>query len=801
VSRVYYIHDARGERELAEADLPLAVGGRNGGDVVIAGVDDDRVLAYIALSEGHAYIQPAEGSDGLYHNHERVTESRWLKSGDRLQAGESIFNWMVQGDQVIISVQRHVPARATVPPLQPPPVTAAPARDLPLVDNAAGHGGRSGTAVRAVALLFLLLALAAVFVLVATPVAVSITPAPDSQSLDGFPPPVRIGSRQLVLPGRYTVTAAREGYRPLQETVDVGRDGFLEFAFRLEELPGRVTVTLTPGVPYQLFVDGQETDMEPPGVAALARGVRRLRIATERYLPAEVELEVQGFGHAQTVEVGLQPAWADLQLSSSPPGAAVSIDGEPVGNTPLHTEILQGVRSIGLALERYKPAVLRLEVAAGAVLVPDTVVMQPADGRLVLASQPAGATISIDAKFRGTTPATLALSSGTEHQLRLSKPGYQTYSQRILLEPEETRELAPGLAPQYGVVFLTTRPADASLLVDGKPSGTATQRLRLTTRAHSLEISKPGYTTRRLTVTPRAGASQNVDVRLETVAESRVRAIPATISTTAGQALKLVRPAGSFRMGASRREAGRRANESARLVQLERPFYLGTKEVTNGEFRRFRASHRSGSAEGAGLDADEQPVVNISWDDAARYCNWLSRKQGLPEAYREAGGRMQAVSTPGTGYRLPTEAEWSYVARMQGRQSPARYPWSGTYPPASMAGNFADAQIADTLAHVVPGYDDRYRGSAPVGQFAAWPDGFFDLGGNVAEWMHDFYAVYPGMAEQLVTDPSGPAAGDHHVVRGSSWRHGSISELRLSYRDYSRGPRPDLGFRIARYAE
>ena len=87
MSRVYYIHDARGERELSEADLPLAVGGSNGGDVVIAGVDDDSVLAYIALSEGHAYIQPADGSDGLYHNHERVTESRWLKSGDQVQLG------------------------------------------------------------------------------------------------------------------------------------------------------------------------------------------------------------------------------------------------------------------------------------------------------------------------------------------------------------------------------------------------------------------------------------------------------------------------------------------------------------------------------------------------------------------------------------------------------------------------------------------------------------------------------------------------------------------------------------------
>lgn len=75
-----------------------------------------------------------------------------------------------------------------------------------------------------------------------------------------------------------------------------------------------------------------------------------------------------------------------------------------------------------------------------------------------------------------------------------------------------------------------------------------------------------------------------------------------------------------------------------------------------------------------------------------------------------------------------------------------------------------------------------------------------DLGGNVAEWVHDRYAVYPGVAEQLVTDPTGPETGEHHVVRGASWRFGSITELRLSYRDYSRSARDDLGFRVARYA-
>ena len=71
----------------------------------------------------------------------------------------------------------------------------------------------------------------------------------------------------------------------------------------------------------------------------------------------------------------------------------------------------------------------------------------------------------------------------------------------------------------------------------------------------------------------------------------------------------------------------------------------------------------------------------------------------------------------------------------------------------------------------------------------------------MAEWINDYYAVYPGQGEKLVRDPIGPSAGDHHVVRGSSWRDGSITELRLSYRDYSRDPRDNLGFRIARYAD
>ena len=89
--------------------------------------------------------------------------------------------------------------------------------------------------------------------------------------------------------------------------------------------------------------------------------------------------------------------------------------------------------------------------------------------------------------------------------------------------------------------------------------------------------------------------------------------------------------------------------------------------------------------------------------------------------------------------------------------------------------------------------------TSPIGTFPPSPLGIYDLGGNVAEWVNDRYSVASASGQTLI-DPLGPAEGQYHVIRGSSWRQSSISELRLAYRDFGDRGRLDVGFRIARFA-
>jgi len=219
-------------------------------------------------------------------------------------------------------------------------------------------------------------------------------------------------------------------------------------------------------------------------------------------------------------------------------------------------------------------------------------------------------------------------------------------------------------------------------------------------------------------------------------------------------------PAGWFLMGS---EAGQDNERPIHRVWVD-AFRLAATQVTNAEYAVFlRETARTPPPEVSSPDFSHprQPVVAVSWFDAAAYCEWLSARSGQR-------------------FRLPTEAEWERAAR--GHLEGALYPW-GDDPPQSL-----------------PGYGSRWlRGPEPVG--ASRPNGFglFEMCENVHEWCSDWYdaGYYAASPER---NPAGPGIenGSRRSSRGGSWRH-HIKVARCAARSsippefhYS-----DYGFRVA----
>jgi formylglycine-generating enzyme required for sulfatase activity len=200
---------------------------------------------------------------------------------------------------------------------------------------------------------------------------------------------------------------------------------------------------------------------------------------------------------------------------------------------------------------------------------------------------------------------------------------------------------------------------------------------------------------------------------------------------------------------------------------------------------------------GFGPQIDSHPVVAVSWNDAASYCNWLSRSEGLPVAYDlESGSMLDEEGNPTDdvrivkGYRLPTEAEWEFAARERGRK--VRF-GTGKDIARSSEINFR----ADTVTHSFTELGDYRRGTTPVGSLLHNSLGLYDMSGNAWEWTSDCFSAYSSEAQ---TNPH-PAGCEMRALRGGRWG-GDAAEIRVFCRSgWHRNDRcNNSGFRIARSA-
>ncbi len=254
-------------------------------------------------------------------------------------------------------------------------------------------------------------------------------------------------------------------------------------------------------------------------------------------------------------------------------------------------------------------------------------------------------------------------------------------------------------------------------------------------------------------------------------------------------------PSGKFTMGSDQGEPDEKPMHEVAISG----FAIGKYEVTNEEFERFDPSHRA--FRNGNSWRDREPVVHVSWVDAAKYCNWLSEKAGLAQVYSEKAPdpakpneKFWVADLKADGFRLPTEAEWEYVAG--GRGEGRIYPWGKDAPVPGVHGRF---QLKAALGARLPRPASEDGGAVVVGSYPAGAsrDGVMDLAGNVGEWCTDWYVPYSAEAQK---DPCAQGKpGNYRSIRGGSWSWYGHSQ-RVSDREFNSQNYPGhayYGFRVA----
>ena len=623
----------------------------------------------------------------------------------------------------------------------------------------------------------------------------------------GLFPSFKIGGRYLLRSGEYEISIQNEGYVSMNnETLIIDENESQDRMFDLSRLPGKIVFTTNPGVDFDLYVDDSEVSKATPETFVSA-GNRKIELRFDRYFPIEKEIFVNGKGEIQEYSFDLDPSWADVSISTEPVDVGIFNGNERLGNTPSTIQLIQGKNTLSLRKSGYKDYEIQLDIVAQDSVSLESLILSRLDVPLEIMSEPEGASININDEYRGLTPMEIMLEPLVEHKILISKPGYKDINNQLRLDTIESLS-SKGKNSEVLDYFLEEILGQVSFVgTDGAKVyrsddliGVIPFDIEMISEEQILKVKKDGLVTQEIKMTPNPNYPQKIEVKLLNEEQTVLAAIPKTLKTSQSQEMKLILP-GSFVMGTPRRSQGRLSNENERLVEITKPFYIGTKEVTNNEFRAFKPKHTSGAEMFRELSNGMHPTVMVTWSDAAAYCNWLSEKESLVPAYENIDGQYKLKQPITNGYRLPTEAEWEWVSRYNGGAGEQRYPWGDSMPPIEESGNYADESTESLLTNVLKDYWDGYPVTAPSGRFYPNKIGIYDLGGNVAEWVSDYYAVPTRQLRLVEKDPSGPADGTARVIKGSSWRDSSLTKLRFAYRDYGTQGRLDVGFRIARYTD
>ena len=510
----------------------------------------------------------------------------------------------------------------------------------------------------------------------------------------------------------------------------------------------------------------------------LKKGIYSYEVKSKNHISYKSKLEINKYADEILVPIIMQEVNKKLVINSEPNQASVFLNNVELGVTPLSVNLNTTSNNILIKKSEYKDSNIDYIVKNNNS---DQIIIKLIEDEDVINinTVPSQASLFFNEDYIGISP--LKFKIQDKGILKVKKYGYVDNKINIT---KDTKKLNIVLTEDSSEVFISSDPP-SDVFLNEEYIGKTPFTKKIQKIKHKISFKSKGFRTLNESFEPTKD-KQNIIKKLLTEKEASLLENKKYSRTSIDGEVILFEP-GSFVMGSSKKESRRDINEIMRSVKITKHFYISKNLITEEQYSLFKRSSKS-----------NLPVNNISWIDAAKFCNWLSSKEGFENFYEIRNDQIISFNMDSKGYRLPTEAEWEYIAKSN---TPEKYiySWGSDRKITKLVGNIADVSTQGILSNFIDDYDDGYDERSPVGSFRSNQNDINDLTGNLSEWVNDFYSVEFVQQSKVFQDYIGPLAGTSHVIKGSNYYSSTPLQLGLSYRTYGNEPNNLVGFRIARW--
>ena len=510
----------------------------------------------------------------------------------------------------------------------------------------------------------------------------------------------------------------------------------------------------------------------------LLKGTHELVIGSEGFISLTRLITIDEYKENHQIELELQEISKTMTIVGNVNNADIYFDNNLLGKSPL-SYLFNKEGTLTIQKDNYFTQNIDIEIKDNDT---ETIsfFLKPKENIFLVESIPSLAAVFVDNEYQGLTP--IKINNRRKKNIKLSLDGYIDHNSTI---DQSAKGLSVKLIKDMIPITFNSN-VEAELYLNNKKIGLTPLTVEIQNISNEIQLKKDGYVDQKFIFVP-STSNQIIDMKLLTIKEHAVAYSKKEFKNSINKTLKLFEPGKVF-VGSLSNQSRRSPNEVPKNISISRHFYASKFLVTESEYSKFKKINKSSNL----------PITNISWTDAAQFCNWLSLQEGLKPFYIFNNDVLVNYDLSSSGYRMLTEAEWTYIIKSEFSKN-FIYPWGNDTTLGKKIGNLADVTSKGKLMKIIDDYDDGYDVKSPVGHYKYNNNGVFDMVGNVSEFITDFYSVEYHNPNTALTDYLGPMYGSEHVVKGSNFQTFSSNQLGTDYRAAASGPSDIIGFRIAKW--